>query len=199
MKNGGKNKTVAFIILFSVYIYIYIYINPITVCLKSCTSQTVKCTVCYSISFCSNCWGFKTGCKTVDLAYHLSITKNDSNLLLQKIWTLISDRNIYNYICAVVLCRLHTDQDNWGSAEILLCGNTTDHRFFCPLTSLNHWSKYLRDHCQFHYHSSIMLISYVYAYTLYIHCVFDEVGCLILSLFSSTEKCPCHVWLRCYR
>ncbi len=26
MKNGGKNKSVAFIILFSVYIYIYIYI-----------------------------------------------------------------------------------------------------------------------------------------------------------------------------
>ncbi len=25
MKNGGKNKCVAFIILFSVYIYIYIY------------------------------------------------------------------------------------------------------------------------------------------------------------------------------
>ncbi len=26
MKNGGKNKSVVFIILFSVYIYIYIYI-----------------------------------------------------------------------------------------------------------------------------------------------------------------------------
>ncbi len=26
MKNGGKNKSVAFIILFSVYTYIYIYI-----------------------------------------------------------------------------------------------------------------------------------------------------------------------------
>ncbi len=26
MKNGGKNKSVAFIILFSIYIYIYIYI-----------------------------------------------------------------------------------------------------------------------------------------------------------------------------
>ncbi len=26
MKNGGKNKSVAFIILFSVYVYIYIYI-----------------------------------------------------------------------------------------------------------------------------------------------------------------------------
>ncbi len=27
MKNGGKNKSVAFIMLFSVYIYIYIYIS----------------------------------------------------------------------------------------------------------------------------------------------------------------------------
>ncbi len=27
MKNGGKNKSVAFIILFSIYIYIYIYKN----------------------------------------------------------------------------------------------------------------------------------------------------------------------------
>ncbi len=26
MKNGGKNKSVVFIILFSIYIYIYIYI-----------------------------------------------------------------------------------------------------------------------------------------------------------------------------
>ncbi len=26
MKNGGKNKSVAFIFLFSIYIYIYIYI-----------------------------------------------------------------------------------------------------------------------------------------------------------------------------
>ncbi len=29
MKNGGKNKSVAFIILFSVYIYIYIYIYTV--------------------------------------------------------------------------------------------------------------------------------------------------------------------------
>ncbi len=29
MKNGGKNKSVAFIILISVYIYIYIYIYHI--------------------------------------------------------------------------------------------------------------------------------------------------------------------------
>ncbi len=27
MKNGGKNKSVVFIILFSIYIYIYIYIG----------------------------------------------------------------------------------------------------------------------------------------------------------------------------
>ncbi len=29
MKNGGKNKSVAFIILVSVYIYIYIYIHTV--------------------------------------------------------------------------------------------------------------------------------------------------------------------------
>ncbi len=34
MKNGGKNKSVAFIILFSVYIYIYIYIYIYLFCSK---------------------------------------------------------------------------------------------------------------------------------------------------------------------
>ncbi len=29
MKNGGKNKSVAFIILVSIYIYIYIYIRAV--------------------------------------------------------------------------------------------------------------------------------------------------------------------------
>ncbi len=33
MKNGGKNKSVAFIFLFSVYIYIYIYINIYMSCM----------------------------------------------------------------------------------------------------------------------------------------------------------------------
>ncbi len=33
MKNGGKNKSVAFIILFSIYIYIYIYMY---VCMYVC-------------------------------------------------------------------------------------------------------------------------------------------------------------------
>ncbi len=34
MKNGGKNKNVAFIILASVYIYIYIYIYILTTFMK---------------------------------------------------------------------------------------------------------------------------------------------------------------------
>ncbi len=44
MKNGGKNKSVAFIILFSVYIssiyiYIYIYLYYIYVHIYTCASQ----------------------------------------------------------------------------------------------------------------------------------------------------------------
>ncbi len=41
MKNGSKNKSVAFIILFSVYIYIYIYIYILYI-VKTCNATAIK-------------------------------------------------------------------------------------------------------------------------------------------------------------
>ncbi len=45
MKNGGKNKSVAFIFLFSVYIYIYIYIYMYTVSHKSEYTPHISATI----------------------------------------------------------------------------------------------------------------------------------------------------------
>ncbi len=46
MKNGGKNKSVEFIILVSVYIYIYIYSAQ---CLQCINRQEVSLSFCLSV------------------------------------------------------------------------------------------------------------------------------------------------------
>ncbi len=42
MKNGGKNKSVAFIILFSIYIYIFFFLHKIMLFVLKTTDEKQK-------------------------------------------------------------------------------------------------------------------------------------------------------------